>query len=323
MENSLNFLSTREGFNFSLKHFKIVNSLIEDFKKKVNLADLINNAINTNEIRSYQIRAILNAILIDKFGYFSKSYNLKSNVSKERLVEIFNEISSWKAFDVIIAYYHPQLGIIVFNPKNKDHLENISDGLKENELLVIYLGAFENDVDKDFAKEASVGIINLFENRSISKSILDKLKAGNIEYKKIETKQKTAQLVTSNKKEENKEEFKKVSMAKKKLSPQYGVIVTNELFHNGNVEAWKRIIASYEHKYPDTKVLIFYDNEQIHDINSLFKWGKVKHGTMIFFSLLGPEFRNVSKLRRYLTQGASPRFEDFLKGTPGQILNLF
>ena len=110
---------------------------------------------------------------------------------------------------------------------------------------------------------------------------------------------------------------------KKKLSPQYGILVSNELFHNGNVEAWKRIITSYENKYPDTKVLVFYEGEQIHDINTLFKWGKVKHGTNIYISLLGPEFRDVSKLRRYLSQGASPRFEDFLRGDPTKMLQLF
>ncbi|HQJ06318.1 MAG TPA: hypothetical protein PLI57_08055, partial [Spirochaetota bacterium] len=113
------------------------------------------------------------------------------------------------------------------------------------------------------------------------------------------------------------------SPVKKKLSPQYGITVANELFHNGNVEAWKKIIASYENKYPDIKVLVFYDGEEIKDLNTLFKWGKVKHGTNIYISLLGAEFRDISKLRRYLSQGASNRFEDFLKGDPTKILSLF
>ena len=30
----------------------------------------------------------------------------------------------------------------------------------------------------------------------------------------------------------------------------YSILVTNELFHNGNVEAWKKIIQSYTTKYP-------------------------------------------------------------------------
>jgi hypothetical protein len=70
-------------------------------------------------------------------------------------------------------------------------------------------------------------------------------------------------------------------------------------------------------------VLVFYDNEQIQNLNTLFTWGKVKSGTLIYISLYGPEFRFLSKLRKYLYQGASHNFEAFLKCAPGNILNLF
>jgi hypothetical protein len=76
-------------------------------------------------------------------------------------------------------------------------------------------------------------------------------------------------------------------------------------------------------KYPQIKVLVFYDNEQILDLNTLFKWGKVKHGTYIDFALIGSEFIDASKLRRYLEQGASNRFAAFLKGDPTKDLILF
>ena len=62
---------------------------------------------------------------------------------------------------------------------------------------------------------------------------------------------------------------------------------------------------------------------QINDINTLFKWGKVKSGSLIYVSLYGPEFRFLPKLKKYLYQGASHGFEAFLKGNPGNILNLF
>lgn len=107
------------------------------------------------------------------------------------------------------------------------------------------------------------------------------------------------------------------------MTPRYSVVVTNELFHNGNVEAWKRIIASYLQKYPSLDVLIWYDNERINDINALFKWGKVKHGTPILVSVVGDNMKDVSKLQRYLFEGASPRFEMFLKGGIDQPLDLF
>lgn len=109
----------------------------------------------------------------------------------------------------------------------------------------------------------------------------------------------------------------------KKMSPMLSVVVTNELFHNGNVEAWKRIMDSYTTKYPDLQIWIYYEGEKITDINALFKWGKVKHGSCIQFVVVGEEIKDVPKLKRYFTQGASPMFEAFLQGAPGAVLNLF
>ncbi len=109
----------------------------------------------------------------------------------------------------------------------------------------------------------------------------------------------------------------------RRMTPKYSVQVTNELFHNGNVEAWKRIIESYKVTHPDLEVRIFYENELINDINTLFKWGKVKTGGLIFFQASGENIRNVSKLQKYLFEGASPRFEQFLKLGVGKVLKLF
>ena len=107
------------------------------------------------------------------------------------------------------------------------------------------------------------------------------------------------------------------------MSNLISVVVTNELFHNGNVEAWKRIIASYCAKYQNAKVLIFYEGEHITNINTLFKWGKVNHGSSIQFAVISDIHRDLSKLSKYLKEGASPRFEVFLHGTPDSILTLF
>jgi hypothetical protein len=103
----------------------------------------------------------------------------------------------------------------------------------------------------------------------------------------------------------------------------YSVVVQNELFHNGNVEAWKRIIASYNAKYPELQVYIYYEGERILDINALFKWGKVKHGSAIQFAVAGNEIKDVAKLQRYLIQGASHQFEAFLRGPVSTVLKLF
>jgi len=108
-----------------------------------------------------------------------------------------------------------------------------------------------------------------------------------------------------------------------KITPKYSVVVQNECFHNGNVEAWKRILTSYNAAYPDLKVFIYYDNERIMDINSLFKWGKVKHGNIIEFAVAGKEIKDVAKLQRYFAQGASPQFEVFLRGSVNSVMKLF
>ena len=114
-----------------------------------------------------------------------------------------------------------------------------------------------------------------------------------------------------------------VSTGPKKMSQLVSVPVSNELFHNGNVEAWKRIIRSYTAKYQDAEVMVYYDGERIVDINTLFKWGKVKHGSTIQFAVSAAEINDLSKLSKYFRQGASPMFEAFLRGSPDTVLNLF
>ncbi|MBR6060598.1 MAG: hypothetical protein IKQ61_10530 [Spirochaetales bacterium] len=328
MKNQLNFLSTRSGFNTALRYFKLVNKFIKKFDSKVNLADSINEALENKLTDQTQIAAILNALLVDKFGYVSKSFNMKKTFSG-KMQDISDELSKWNMFDIVISYFHPQLGQIVINPKNQTSIENV-DKFKENELVVAFVGNFKAEYDKTVAAEAAEAIKQIF-NEEKPKNLKKFYGEAKVADKQAAEEKKPAATAAAAKPAAKtavttpKPEAKPapVSNAKKKLSPQYGITVANELFHNGNVEAWKRIINSYETKYPDTKILVFYDGEEIKDINTLFKWGKVKHGTNIYVSLLGPEFRDVSKLRRYLSQGASHMFEAFLKGDPSKVLALF
>jgi hypothetical protein len=82
-------------------------------------------------------------------------------------------------------------------------------------------------------------------------------------------------------------------------------------------------VASYKAAHPALEVFIYYEGERILDINSLFKWGKVKHGSAIEFAVAGDEIKDVAKLQRYLTQGASHQFEAFLHGPVNSVLKLF
>jgi hypothetical protein len=107
------------------------------------------------------------------------------------------------------------------------------------------------------------------------------------------------------------------------MTPKYSVQVSNELFHLGNVEAWKNIVESYETRHPGLKVHIFHDGQKVNNMNALFKWGKVKHGDVIVFSVAGEDIKGVAKLQRYLYEGASIRFEKYIKKDVNKTLELF
>src|SRR6056297_1289448 len=108
MENTLNLLSRRAGFNAALRHFKSVNAFAADVSDGYNLADVLNEALEDGSVERYQVRSILNAILVDKLGYVTQSYNLEKTVEDaESVVEV---TSSWGNVHLILCYYHPQAG---------------------------------------------------------------------------------------------------------------------------------------------------------------------------------------------------------------------
>jgi hypothetical protein len=299
MENQLNVLSSRAGFNTALRHFKSVSSYISEVQEGVNLADLLNESIGDKEIDRFQVKSILNALLVDKFGYRYRSHNLENTI--ENAAGVLNAVSKWGNIQLIVSYFHPQAGLSVINPKNKASWDSILP-LTRDELIVIYAGGVEDELD-----------VKLLES-SIDDFLL--LLYGN----KVKLKEK---YMGRRVEEEVEPKVAPVQAPKRRMTPRYSVQVTNELFHNGNVEAWKKIVESYRTTYSDLDVLIWYENERINDINALFKWGKVKHGGLIFFSVVGENITDVSKLQRYFFEGASPRFEVFLRGGIGRVLDLF
>jgi hypothetical protein len=342
-------LATREGFNRSLSHFKSVSSLLDTFENHQNLADILNELIEDNELEPDQINPILYALLVDKYGYAYKSYNMAENLTD--FTKINEETVKWKAVDIVIGYVHPELGMMVINPKNREHWKTL-DQFKKDELVTIFVGGFQEKIDTKVLNTALSKVIDLLNGKK-SKTPQSLLK-GKFSYKqpppkekeekeegggkKTATKRKTsvkrekARETSSVEEEESAEQqapsapaavAKPQPSRKRRISPMYSVPVTNELFHNGNVEAWKRIINSYLATHPGTEVYIFYEGEKINDINTLFKWGKVKHGSAILFAVAGDEIKDIAKLQRYLKQGASPKFEDFLKYPVNQVLNLF
>ena len=284
----------------------------------------------TNE----EIPAFLSVILIDMWKYKAVSKNIREITATP--TDIITETAKWKGIDIVIGYHHPDLGFLVINPKNPANA-SLFETLKKNELLNIYVGQQDKGtLDAPVAEAVFKAFFNLLEGAKVS--IPAKLLNGPFVF--------TAPKVKKQSTGERKRKATKASATAKaakaapvkqtaapaqmqapsgkaRISQQISVVVTNELFHNGNVEAWKRIIRSYNARYPHNKVIVFYDGEQIVDINTLFKWGKVKHGSSIQFAVAGEEIKDLSKLSKYFAEGASPRFEAFLRGSPSTVLNLF
>lgn len=349
--------SSRDGFNRSLAHFQTVSSLLGDFERSTNLADLLNEMLSDKEIEQHQLGPIIFALLVDKYGYVSTSYNMEESLSD--FSHIQGETKKWNSVDLVITYFHPELGLMIINPKNKQNWESLNV-LKKNEIVTVYAGAFQhtNDgKDKKLFELAVSTIIDYFKGKKTAGSA--KLKSGKFQYKEPKPRVKeepkrpaarrgrkpaaaparrggsgpvraaaaapaaTASAPAAAPAAQPAAQKPAQESGAKRMTPFYSVPVTNELFHNGNVEAWKKIIQSYQTKYPGLDVYIFYDGERIHDIHALFKWGKVKHGSTILVAVAGEAIQDVAKLQRYLRQGASPRFEDFLRFPVNTVLKLF
>jgi hypothetical protein len=336
-------LSTRDGFNRSLRHFQIVNEILPDFEGKANLADVLNSLLDEKRIQGSQLAPILNALLVShpKYHYCSRSYNLTRNV--EDFGPIVSATQRWNAVDLILAYYHPDLGLLLINPKNPQHWESVQ-GLRKNELLTIYCGTLGDRAAQSVYQAALEALIAILDGRKAK--ITPALAQGKFRYKPPKVPPVRKPRAVARKRPAARRgraggaqraaaaraaspaPAAAVAVAappskKRRMTPMYSIPVSNELFHNGNVEAWKKIIQSYNHKYPGLEVFIFYEGERIHDINTLFKWGKVKHGSTIMIAIAGEDIKDVAKLQRYLRQGASPAFEAFLKFPVNTVLNLF
>jgi hypothetical protein len=262
-----------------------------------------------------QMAPTVSALLVDKFDYRYRSANVTRTI--EDASSIAASLAEWSAIQIVLTYEHPQAGLFVINPKNESSWEGALPVLRD-ELVVVYVQSLDEVATETVLGHALEDVYRVLDGVEV------KPRKGYVSEKVAQRPPVAAQRsVPSAATAAGGTGPSGETGRKRRMTPRYSVVVTNELFHNGNVEAWKRIIASYRQKYPSLDVLIWYDNERINDINALFKWGKVKHGTPILVSVVGDDIKDVSKLQRYLFEGASPRFEMFLKGSIDQPLDLF
>jgi hypothetical protein len=336
-------LSTRDGFNRSLAHFKLVGGMVAEIERGRNLADVIGDRLAEKAIGAEQVLPVLNALLVDRYRYAVGSHNLVENA--DSLAGLAAETAGWKAMDLVVAYFHPELGVMAINPKNTTHWE-AAGGLKRNELITVYAGTPGASGGESLLRQGIETLIALVEGGRVKAPAA--FRKGRYVLKKAPRRaaaeEKPARPAKALKPRAAAPSAPAPAPAAvsaaaapapaapaapaptaagKRMTPMYSIPVTNELFHNGNVEAWKKIIQSYTTRYPGLEVYVFYEGERIHDINTLFKWGKVKHGSSILIAVAGADIRDVAKLQRYLKQGASQMFEAFLKAPVNAVLNLF
>jgi hypothetical protein len=303
METVYYSLATKSKFNKGLNHFFAVNDVVSEVENGHNLADLIEKEIDEDNLAHDQILPIVGSVIKDKFNYSYDSFNIPATITD--FIKITEETAKWTAIDILMVYYNPNGEIYLINPKNNSHWEKAGE-LTRDQLVVIYAKYIKSGEKVKLADEAIKAVEEMIAGKDvfINQEFID----HTITPRKPAKKEAAAQ---------------KAQPGKNRLTPKYSVLVTNELFHNGNVEAWKKIIESFKASHPDLEVTIFYDNELINDINSLFKWGKVKSKSYIYFQVSGENIRDVSKLQKYLFEGASVRFEQFLKLGVGKVLKLF
>lgn len=103
------------------------------------------------------------------------------------------------------------------------------------------------------------------------------------------------------------------------------IVVSNPTLEYGHIEAWSNIIASYQQKHPEHRVLIWYEGEQVYNMVSLFKKSDQLDPNAFQMSVSAPDsdWKDVPKLYRLLVEGAGPNYRQFLHKEIYQVLKLF
>ena len=337
-KREVNFYSV-EGFNKSVQYVKIVNFTHKYLQQGFNFADIFFEVQKKKKVSQEQITWLVKLILMDKYQYIGRTFNLQNEIFNFQ--ELKRVIKQCEDFDIVLMYHHPVIGIILLNGFNEELWKEV-ENFDINQFLVVYVKPLKKGLEKrvdDFFEHFSDFIQE-------DKKFIKKFSSGTSNYKSLTNDRKdiaqaptttptptTPTPTTTDIKKEDKEKQvvdreEKTQMSTSvpkniKSTPRYSVQVTNELFHNGNVEAWKNIVESYEKSHPTLNVQIFHEGQHIKNINALFKWGKVKNGDVILFSIVGNDFKDISKLQRYLFEGASNRFQIFLKKDLNRELILF
>jgi len=81
MESTYLALASKLNFNKALRHFYKVTDVVDDIEMNKNLADVINDELESNEVIEDQILPIVGSVIRDKYGYSYDSYNIVEPVT--------------------------------------------------------------------------------------------------------------------------------------------------------------------------------------------------------------------------------------------------
>ena len=163
MESTYLTLASKSNFNKALRHFYMVSDVVEEVEMNKNLADVINEALDNNEVHEDQLLPIVGAVIRDKYGYSYDSYNIVETVTE--FEKIADETGKWTALDIVCVYYNPGGRVFLINPKNIDHWDRVHE-LHSDQLMVIYV-KFLKDENVKIEKAA----INTLEEMIAGKDV--------------------------------------------------------------------------------------------------------------------------------------------------------
>ncbi len=158
---NLEILSTRAGFNSAVRHIKKTMDIAS--KTNANLGDIIFE-LDDEELTSGKTGLLLRMLLVDKLGYKTASTNLSSTVND--LSVLAKEFGKWNGVDLVAAYFHPEMGLLIANPKVAEELAGFGQ-LRQRELLVVYAGLQGKETDENCQKAADLAL-RLFEGSRVT-----------------------------------------------------------------------------------------------------------------------------------------------------------
>jgi len=159
---NLEALSTRQGFNSAVRYIQKTIE-ISSSAGSGNLGDILRE-LGNDDTSGGRIGLLLRMLLVDKLGYKTASANLSVEVAEP--AKFAAEFEKWKGVDLVAAYHHPELGLLIANPKVAEELGSFGQ-LRKRELMVIYAGLRGKETDDNCQKAASLAL-NVFEGAKIT-----------------------------------------------------------------------------------------------------------------------------------------------------------